>query len=68
MEWFGHIKRRNETEKVRAVAEMKMEGKRPRGTPKLRWNDTVTRDLKAWNIREEILYVMQSARFHRNIV
>ena len=30
-----------------------MEGKRPRGRPKLRWTDTVRRDLKAWNIREE---------------
>ena len=24
-----------------------------RGIPKLRWKDTVRRDLKAWNIREE---------------
>ena len=30
-----------------------MEGKRPRGGPKLQWKDTVRRDLKAWNIREE---------------
>ncbi len=30
-----------------------MEGKPPRGRPKLRWKDTVRRDLKAWNIREE---------------
>ena len=28
---------------------MKMEGKRSSGRPKLRWNDTVRRDLKAWN-------------------
>ena len=37
LEWFGHIKRRDETENIRAVVEMKMEGKRPRGRPKLRW-------------------------------
>ena len=43
LEWFGHVKRR-------AVAEMKMEGKRPRGRPKLRWKDTVRRDLE---IKEE---------------
>ena len=30
LEWFGHIKRRGETENIRAVAELKMEGKRPR--------------------------------------
>ena len=53
LEWFGHVKRRGETENIRAVAEMKMEGTRPRGRPKLRWHDTVRRDLKAWNIKEE---------------
>ena len=53
LEWFGHIKRRDETENIRAVVEMKMEGKRPIGRPKLRWYDTVRRDLKAWKIKEE---------------
>ena len=53
LELFGHVKRRDEPENIRAVAEMKMEGKRSRGRPKLRWNDTVRRDLKAWNIKEE---------------
>ena len=47
LEWFGYIKRRDETENIRAVVEMKMEGKRPRGRPKLRWKDTARRDLKA---------------------
>ena len=27
LEWFGHVKRRDETENIRAVVEMKMEGK-----------------------------------------
>ena len=47
LEWLGHVKRRGETENTLAVAEMKLEGKRPRGRPKLRWKDTVRRDLKA---------------------
>ena len=30
LEWFGHVKGRDETENIRAVvAEMKIEGKRP---------------------------------------
>ena len=29
LEWFGHVKRKDETENIRAVIEMKMEGKRP---------------------------------------
>ena len=43
LERFGHVKRRDETENIRA----KMEEKRSRGRPKLRWNDTARRDLKA---------------------
>ena len=53
LEWFGHVKRRDETENIRAVVEMKMDSKRPRGRPKLRWKDTVRRDMKAWSIKEE---------------
>ena len=53
LEWSGHVKRRDETENIRAVVEMKMEGKRSRGRPKLRWKDTVRRDMKEWSIREE---------------
>ena len=52
LEWFRHIKR-DETENIRAVVKMKMDGKRPRGRPKLRWKYTVRRELKDWNIREE---------------
>ena len=53
LEWFGHVKSTDETENVRAVVEMKMEGKRPRGRPRLRWEDIVRRDMKPWKIREE---------------
>ena len=53
IEWFGHVKRRDETENIRAVVEIKMEGKRPRGRPTLRWKDTVRRDLKDGSFTEE---------------
>ena len=36
LEWFGHVKRIDETENIRSVVEMKMEGKRPRGRLQLR--------------------------------
>ena len=52
LEWFGHVTRRDETVNIRAVSETKMEGKRPRGRRRLRWKDTVRRDIKAWKIRE----------------
>ena len=51
---FGHVKRRDKTENNRAVVEMKMEGRCPRGRPTFRRKDTVKRDPKAWNIREEL--------------
>ena len=31
LEWFGHVKRRDETENIRAVVEMKTDRKRSRG-------------------------------------
>ena len=51
LELFGHVRRRDETENIRAVAEIK--GKLPSGRPKLKWKYTVNRDLKVWNIGEE---------------
>ena len=51
LEWVGRVKRRRETKDMRAAAEKKMERKRPRGRPRLRWKDMVRRDLNAWKIR-----------------
>ena len=34
---FEHMKIKDETENIRAVAEIKMEGQRHRGRPRLRW-------------------------------
>ena len=53
LEWFGHVNRRGETEHIRAIAEMKMDEKRPRGRLESRWNETVRGDMKAWNIKDE---------------
>ena len=52
LEWFGHVKRRDETENIRAVAKIKMEEKRPRGRRELRWKDTGRRDMNAWRGEE----------------
>ena len=32
--------------KIRGVADMRMDKKRPRGRPMLRWRDSVTRNMK----------------------
>ena len=41
-----NLKRRNETENIRAVVKIKMEGKRPRGRPRLPGKDTVHESLE----------------------
>ena len=41
-------KKSNDTETIRRVVKLKMVGNRARGRPKLKWTDTVWRDLKAW--------------------
>ena len=48
LEWFGHVKKRDETENIRAECGNEDGVKGPRGRPKLQWKDTVRRDLKAW--------------------
>ena len=42
LRWFGHVKRRDETENITEVARIKMEGKLPSGRPRLRlrWKDS----------------------------
>jgi exonuclease III len=46
LEWFGHVRRREEKEDIRRVSEMRIEGSRGRGRPKQRWLDTVKNDLR----------------------
>ena len=41
------------TANSREVAEIKMEGKRPRGRDRLWWKGVVRRDMKVWKVREE---------------
>ena len=53
MELSGPVERRQEAESIRAVVEMKTEGNRPGRRLRLRWRDTVRRDMESWKIREE---------------
>ena len=52
LEWFGHTKRTDETENMRAGAEMKMDEAQWR-KPRLRGTDTVSRNMKAGIVREK---------------
>ena len=55
LRWFGHIQRRPPEAPVRSGVLKRVDKvKRGRGRPKLIWDESVKRDLKDWNISEEV--------------
>jgi len=55
LRWFGHIQRRPPEAPVRSGVLKRVDKvKRGRGRPKLTWDESVKRDLKDWNISEEV--------------
>eukprot|EP00102_Acyrthosiphon_pisum_P016377 XP_008187319.1 PREDICTED: uncharacterized protein LOC103310527 [Acyrthosiphon pisum] len=50
IKWFGHVMRRSNFDYLKAAAEWKPTGKRPRGRPKKRWIDGIKQDLEKLGI------------------
>jgi transcription termination factor 2 len=46
LEWLGHVIRMDETRSVKRIFEGKLEGRRGRGRPRLRWINDVEDDLR----------------------
>jgi len=51
LEWLGHVIRVNETRSVKKVLEGKLEGRRGRGRPRLRWINDVEEDLRKLGVK-----------------
>jgi hypothetical protein len=43
--WLGHLYRANETDPCKKVTFTKIEGRRKKGRPPIRWHDRVEQDL-----------------------
>ena len=50
-EWLGHVSRTNETKSVKKISEGKLEGRRGRGRPRLRWINDVEDDLRKLGVK-----------------
>jgi hypothetical protein len=51
LQWIGHVIRMNETRSVKKIFEGKLEGRRGRGRPRLRWIDDVEDDLRKLGVK-----------------
>jgi hypothetical protein len=50
-EWLGHVVRMNETRSVKKIFEGKLEGRRSRGRPRLRWINDVEDGLRKLGVK-----------------
>jgi hypothetical protein len=51
LEWLGHVVRMDESRSVKKIFERKLEGRKGRGRPRLRWINDVEDDLRKLGVK-----------------
>ena len=51
--WYGHVLRKEDTDRVKKCMEYEVEGSRPRGRPKRTWREVVQKDCQACSLNRE---------------
>jgi hypothetical protein len=68
LRWFGHVQRRPPEALVHSgVLDRVGSVRRGRGRPKLTWDESVKRDLKEWDIPEELVMDRSAWRLAINV-
>ncbi|KAG2588625.1 hypothetical protein PVAP13_5NG358781 [Panicum virgatum] len=68
LRWFGHVQRRPPEAPVHSGVLKRVDKvKRGRGRPKLTWDESVKRDLKDWDISEELALDRSAWRLAINV-
>jgi len=52
LEWLRHVSRMNETRSVKKILEGKLEGRRGRGQPRLKWTNDVEDNLRKLGVND----------------
>ena len=53
LQWAGHVERMADDRLPKRVAELRQQGRRRRGRPRLRWEDCMKRDLRKTGEEED---------------